>query len=177
LVPPELALKSGNLKISISIYDINEETNKILFAWHTAVLQSLNVASTSADISSGKNNLPAKNEILFINTETRQIMAPQGYNNVIANYGDVNTSEIYFQIKRFFKGIDLTEDGVDIKITADVGGDIHTYVLENKTTNLDEKQEGEGLLNIIWNVPQEITYNESGFIGTIPISITIAKQG
>jgi len=49
------------------------------------------------DIQSyGENYIPAKNEILIINTESRAIISPPGYNHIFCNYGDIGTSVVYF---------------------------------------------------------------------------------
>jgi hypothetical protein len=108
-IPPEAFTAAGALEISISLYDISD--GKIAFSWNTPTFTGFSVGSAFTAI--GEVNLseiyvPAADEILFINDESRQIVTPVGYNNVFCNYGDMGTSTIYFRVKRKIKGIDLT---------------------------------------------------------------------
>jgi hypothetical protein len=99
LAPPEAFTKSGTLNISISIFDLHD--GKLAFSWNTAKLDKLKIGSTVGTVGHNiklENNvyIPSKNEILVINSESKSIMSPDYYNSTFCNYGDVNTSTIYF---------------------------------------------------------------------------------
>jgi hypothetical protein len=106
-VPPALFTKSGTIEFSIVVYDLDAD-DKIGFSWNTAPCTALSVGKSIESVG-GIGNMPAQNEILIINEDSRTIIAPAGYNTTIANSGDKNTSVVYFQTKRYIKGIDLTE--------------------------------------------------------------------
>lgn len=106
-VPPALFAKSGTIEFSIVVYDL-DASNKIGFSWNTASCTDLSVGKSIESVG-GVGDMPAQNEILIIDEDSRTIVAPVGYNAIIANSGDKNTSVVYFQTKRYIKGIDLTE--------------------------------------------------------------------
>lgn len=179
-VPPEAFSAAGQLEISLSFYDIYNRV--IAFSWNTPVLSSLTVGSAFSDIGEINEEdfyLPAENEILLIDEESRQIVAPSNYNNVFCNYGDEGISIIYFRIKKKIHGIDLTAE--DVIIDLNVGfdtvltkysnkGEEPTLFVQNSALSNDT-----GLVYLIWNIPPEITYNSLKYTGNITISITISQ--
>lgn len=110
IVPPEAFTSAGIIEISISIYDI--KNGKIAFSWNTPTYKGLSVGEAFSKVGETTNeeHFPSKDEILLINDETRAIVAPKGYNNVVCNFGDKNTSKIYFQVKRYINGIDVLDE-------------------------------------------------------------------
>ena len=187
-VPAEASNKSGKIQISISIYDITN--NKIAYAWNTPLFSELEVGESidSVGYFIGQENteqyMPAKDEILTINTDTRQIVAPAGYNYTICNYGDVGTSAVYFQIKRYIKGIDLLSDTTGIIIYWQIG-DIKSKDINNVNNNplsslyaieLDNR-DSEGLVNIVWRPSPNLTSNTMYLFGQITIQIEINSEG
>jgi hypothetical protein len=80
------------------LYDTTQASGKeyTAFSWNTAPCSVLRVGANLNSIGSDPSSSPSKEEILFVNTETRLITAPVGYNYFIANYGDKNTAEVYF---------------------------------------------------------------------------------
>jgi hypothetical protein len=114
--PPEVARQAGTLEIAISFYDINEEDGHIAFAWNTPVYNGFKIGDTLANVGLewNENTLPAADEILTINRETRMIVAPKGYNMTIANYGDRGITNVYFQVDKFIGGMDITQSNIKI---------------------------------------------------------------
>jgi hypothetical protein len=104
---------------------------------------------------------------------------PVGYNNIFCNYGDKGTSTVYFRTKRKIRGIDLTQAVVEIHVGfADIMTKYSTsdaepcVFVETKTVS-----PGTGLVDIIWNVPPEVTFNDIEYIGNIAISIVFIQNG
>jgi hypothetical protein len=103
-VPPEAFIKAGKLEVSISFYDFDE--NGIpAFVWNTPVFDGFSVGESTAYVgmelptAEGKkplNKAPAKNEVLFIDVENRNVVAPVGYNYIVGNYGDIGVSTVHF---------------------------------------------------------------------------------
>ena len=91
-VPAEVMTHAGKLEIAISLYDIDNST--IAFAWNTAVYNGLSIGESFVEVGSywDGGKLPAKNEILVVNVDTRSIVMPKGYNTMVANYGDIGIS-------------------------------------------------------------------------------------
>jgi hypothetical protein len=134
-VPPEAFSAAGQLEISLSFYDISDRV--IAFSWNTPVLSSLTVGSAFSDVGEINEEdfyLPAENEILLIDEESRQIVAPSNYNNVFCNYGDEGISTIYFRIKKKIHGIDLTAE--DVLVNLNVGCDTFLAKYSNKDEEL-----------------------------------------
>jgi hypothetical protein len=118
-VPSEAFAKSGPLQLSISIFDYVD--GRIAFSWNTPTFSGLSIGATMDNVAykiakEGDEYVPSKSEILTINTETRGIVAPPNYNTKFCNYGDVNTSVVYFQVKRYIRGIDLLDPNTNINV-------------------------------------------------------------
>lgn len=178
-IPPEAFTEAGVLEISISLYDISE--GKIAFSWNTPTFTGFTIGPAFTAI--GEDTLtdiyvPAADEILSINDESRQIVMPVGYNNVFCNYGDIGTSTVYFRTKRKIKGIDLTQAVVEINVGfADVMTKYSTAAaepclfVETRTISPDT-----GLVDLIWKVPSDITFNDREYTGNITISFIFTEN-
>ena len=175
-VEPDVFVKAGTIQIAISFYDTDGE--KIAFQWNTASFSGLSVAANASDIGFFE---PAENEVLFISEETRRIVAPQGYNNVVCNYGDVGVSKIYFRTKRKIRGIDLLDSNTVVKIRCNLNGDIYVYNTPSENLKVTpystEVADVDGLVNIVWYVPAEITDNEQNYAGTFSIEVDFEESG
>lgn len=165
-VEPDVFAKAGTIQITISFYD-KDSSGKVAFQWNTASFSGLSVAATDQGVGFFE---PAENEILFISEETRRIIAPQGYNNVVGNYGDIGVSNVYFRTKRKIRGIDLLDNNTVTKIRCNLNGDVVVYELEVTpySTQIDET---DGLVNIIWKIPSEITANDQNYAGPFSIEV------
>ena len=175
-VPAEAFTAAGPLEISLSFYDLTG--NQIAFSWNTPTFGGFSVGTAFTEIGEDIDPdlfIPAANEILFIQDETRQIIVPSGYNNVFCNYGDVGVSTVYFRAKKRIKGIDLTAATIEINVR--FGNVITKYsnrrensciVVYPKTISTEQ-----GLVDFVWNVPAEITFNSEEYVGNIEISIVI----
>jgi hypothetical protein len=91
VIPPEATTKSGTLQCVISIYDKFDE--KIKYQWSTAPFTNLSIGATLENVDA---SLPEKDKILLVNTKTRTISTPAGYDTQIAMRGDVGITKIYF---------------------------------------------------------------------------------
>lgn len=186
--PPETFTMAGDLEISITFSDYLN--GRIVYSWNTAPLLGLKVGKTLDKVSDkiSEENLvnysPAKNEVLIVNTETRQITEPKGYNYIICNYGDVGTSVVYFQIKRYVRGIDLLDENTNFTVywklesesAVDRGGESieqsHKYLY---AVEIDDR-DSEGLVNVIWLPSPNITSNVLQYHGPITIMLEFSNK-
>lgn len=187
-VPPAVFVKAGQIHFYISFYD--KKDGQVYFSWNTAECSELRVAATMTNVGVPTDEhvtfIPAKNEILIINDETRNIIPPTGYNNLVCNYGDIGVSTVYFNSKRYIRGIDLLGENIEVSIKYSYvsgGGtsvksgedspiEIVSYAAEPKQTDKEE------LVTIIWNLPKELTCNSERYAGTFNISLCFKeKQG
>ena len=186
--PPEAFTAAGDLEISITFSDYLN--GRIVYSWNTAPLEGLKVGKTLDKVSDkiSEENLvnysPAKNEVLIVNTETRQITEPKGYNYIICNYGDVGTSVVYFQIKRYVRGIDLLDENTNFTVywklenesAVDRGGESieqsHKYLYAVEVDDRDS----EGLVNVVWLPSPNITSNVLQYHGPITIMLEFSNK-
>lgn len=187
--PAEAFTVAGDLEISITFSDYAD--GKLVFSWNTSTLSELRVGETLDKVSDLVNkenfieHMPAKDEILLINTSTREIVEPKGYNKVLCNYGDARTSVVYFQVKRYVRGIDLLAEDTYFSVYWKIGG---ATELEESRQGVDsskqflyavelENRDSEGLVNIIWVPSPNITANELRYHGPVTIQLEIASSG
>lgn len=182
-VPSDLCTQAGTIEISIQLYDKKDET--VIFAWNTASYSGLSVAKSMDSVGF---EFPAKNEILFIDKDTKNIVAPQGYNNVICNYGDVGVANVYFLINRYLgknHDFDVYNDA-KVVIYAIINGHRTKAVVVNpliEETNINKRlyttefsdRNKEGLVLLNWQVPAEITAGEYG-AHDLQISLEFSKR-
>ena len=121
--------------------------------------------------------MPAKDEILDVVTDTRMIVAPVGYRDTIANYGDVGVSQVYFSIDKNIHGIDLTQEKTEISINIQRNDFTVSNTIAKENKVLFSQNSSKVLL--IWDVPPELTNgidNENNPIyGKFTISITLTN--
>lgn len=184
-VPADAFTKSGIISLSITIFDLIDK--KLAFSWNTASFSQLTVGDTLTSVSynvdyteeavTKKHYVPSPDEVLLVNIENRNIVAPSGYNYTICNYGDINITTLYFQIKRYFKGFDMLNSGIYIKWN--VGGMFgQTDSQPNRklyVVDLENRDE-EGMVNIVWEIPPSITKNELKYSGPISIQMQIYSE-
>ena len=168
-VPPEAFSQAGTLELSISIQDIY---NGIIgFAWNTATFSSLTIAETMNSMST---IFPPRDEILTIDEETRQIIAPIGYNNVAAFQGDVGIGKVYFLVKRYIKNIDLMSSDIKLHYQAD------NLVKTSKLSKIEYTPElqnryQEGMVLLTWNMPDGENELIQTYYGPLIISLEISS--
>jgi hypothetical protein len=143
-IPPEATTKNGVLEIVISIYDEVDEIIK--YQWNTAPFRSLLVGETLENVDV---KAPEKNKILTLNTNTRKITLPSGYNTTIATQGDVGITEVYIETSRYIGGMDLLDEKVNTIIRwEDSQGVVHS---ENcATSKMYSIIEEDDLVLITW---------------------------
>lgn len=180
-VPSELFTSAGTIEISISLFDHNNEDTKdyVVFSWNTATYTGLSVGKSMETVGF---SFPAKNEILVVDNETKNIIAPTGYNNIICNYGEVGVSEVYFLINRYLgktnKFIDVMNESTNISLYITMNG-LYGASLQGKDivkklyTSEIEDRNNEGLVFITWNVPAGVT---AGPAGPNPMSIMLGIE-
>lgn len=166
-VPSDACTQAGTLEISLTFYDKSGEY--VAFAWNTAKYTGLSIGKT---IESVNFAFPPKDEILIIDKDTKNIIAPAGYNNTICTYGDVGMTEVYFLINRYLgkkREIDiLNEAGIEIYVTMGnaFGSDRSTNRITKRLyTEEIADREKEGLVLITWKVPEGITAGPNGATG------------
>lgn len=174
-VPPEIMTQAGTLEIAISLYDI--VNNKIGFSWNTSVYKGFSIGETFTEVGTywDEEKLPAANEILIINVDTRMIVMPKGYNTVIANYGDIGISKIFFEIPRYVRGLDVSKEATEI----------YAVIAFNKETSAEfeigiEARKpmfnNDGKYLLCWEIPESVTCNKEYYIGTIQLSIKLQNK-
>lgn len=175
-VPREVLSKAGTIELAISFYDYDKKDNKIAFAWNTPVFNRLSVGASVTNVGLGtvENKMPAKDEILFIDLETRNIIAPKAYNYVIGNLGEEGCSFVYFETNRYYHGKDLS----DAKITVWAGNDEYSHTTEIKSRwepAYPADYQREKVFGFVWEVPTDIT-NNSNFVGNFTIIVTFKSE-
>ena len=166
-VPSEACTQAGIIEISISIYDKSE--NLIAFSWNTSKYSKLSVESSMDGVGL---DFPPKDEILVIDRDTKNIIAPSGYNNIICNYGEIGVSEIYFLVDRYLgkrRELDVYNDNTRITFYITMGERLGSDNNENRIikrlyTNALEERETmkEGKVLISWAPPTEVTAGPNG---------------
>ena len=176
-VPAEACTQAGTLEISISIYDKNKE-DKVIFSWNTSKYSGLTVGGSLESVGF---NFPAKNEILMIDRESKNIVAPVGYNNTICNYGETNVSEVYFLINRYIgknKVIDVLDDAASITLYITMNGLFGTVVegtnLTKKVYTEETNKNPDGLVFIKWKPTAGITAGKAG-PNTMSVMVGVAQ--
>ena len=167
-VPSDVCMIAGNIEISISFYDRegNGNDGNIAFAWHTASYRDLVVAKTMSSVGT---DMPALDDILTIDEETRNIIAPSGYVNTICNYGDRGIVDVYFIVNRYLgrkHNIDVfsqeCKKNICIKMNGltgiETGDNIEVSLYSSELTD----RKNEGMVLITWHVPAGITAGNGG---------------
>ena len=172
-IPPAAFVQAGNIEIAISLYDFDNK--QIAFSWNSASYRGFKVEKTLSNIDHQgvytSYNIPSKNEILRIYEEGHNIVAPQDYNFKIGNYGNKNTSFVYFQAPKNIGGMNLLDTQTKIFVIYSIGGAIDTTEIIERDSSFAEGSPGEGLINFVWKVPDTVTCNTLKYVG--PFSITV----
>ena len=175
-VPSEACTQEGNIEISVTIYDVVEEEaggvkrEHVVFSWNTASYSELTVGKSMNSVGA---ILPARDEILIIDRDTKNITAPAGYNNVICYYGEKGMSEVYFLIDRYIgknREVDVYDDSTNLSLyilmKGNEGGEGYAVDLQNCTKRLYTQKitdrENEGMVLITWQVPDGVTCGAYG---------------
>ena len=179
-VPPEICTQSGKIELSISIYD-KDAQGQVAYSWNTAKYTELSIASSMDSVN---YSFPAKNEILVIDKDTKQILAPKGYNNTICLYGDVGVGSVYFLVNRFVgKNNSLDTLTAKTAIYIMIKGYRRKYIFGETDTLSNKKlytpdiaNNDDALVFIEWRVPAEITANELFGAADMKISIEFSEN-
>ena len=162
-VPSDLCTQAGAIEISLSFYD-KDASGAVVYSWNTASYSGLSVAKSMDSVGF---DFPARNEILFIDKDTKNIVAPEGYNNTICNYGDVGVANVYFLISRYLgknNSFDIFGDNAKIFVYIIINGYRVAHEITTKklyTTEILDRNY-EGLVFLDWEVPPEITAGDYG---------------
>lgn len=173
-IPPEACVAAGGLEIALRIRDSHEGEQG--FVWNTASYSGLSVGKSMTSVSA---DFPPKDEILMIDRETKNIIAPQGYDNTICVCGDVGTANVYFLVNRYLGGnnpIDLLNEETKAKVYVIMNGwkkkqqlTIRPYTAGIVGTDKD------GLVLLSWQVSSEFTVGLGP--GNLEISIEFTVEG
>ena len=173
-VPADIMTAAGAIEIYISFYDKSDE--HIAFAWNTASYSDLSVGQTMSSVGS---YLPARDEILVLDEETRNIIAPTGYNNIVGNFGEAGVSNIYFLVNRYLgknKNIDVMEAEATLYIIIPNIMATKTVIANKELYSAEVDGHNEGLVLLTWQVPTQITSNTHAYIGKFNIAIGFAQN-
>jgi hypothetical protein len=172
-VPAEVLAKAGTLDISISLYSI-DASGKVTFAWNTGTFSQLKIASTMDTINSypfaEDLRIPNKDEILFINLEGRNIVAPKGFNTTVANFHEIGLASVYFQMNSQYKDWVLTPDSITIEILSIIGENKVVTGITNEEIFFAPGTPGDSMLCFKWDIPPAIT---TGSTGAFTIAIVV----
>ena len=158
-VPSDLCATAGNIEISISFFD--KKDGEVVYSWNTANYSGLSVGQT---MNSVESFFPAKDEILMIDKESKNIIAPTGYNNVICNYGDVGVANVYFLVSRYLgkkNVLDVLDDSTRIVVYVQMNGYRRKQTL-TATPYAATVGKNEGFAFIQWEVPPDFTAGDFG---------------
>ncbi len=172
-VPADIMAAAGTIEIYISFYDIAE--GHLAFAWNTASYSGLSVGKTMGSVSSYR---PARDEILVIDEETHNIIAPAGYNNIVGNFGEAGVSNIYFLINRYLgknRNIDVMVADATLYIVIPNIMAAKAVITNKELYSAEVEEHNEGLVLLTWEVPKQITSNANAYIGKFDIAIGFAE--
>lgn len=177
-VPPEMMTVAGSVEIAISIYD--EQNDIIAFSWNTPSYRGFSIGASANSIADVYeiNSLPAQNEILIVNAETRKIESPVNWNPIICSYGDIGLSKIFFEINQYIRGLNLKDDRTEIYVGVQFINDtVEDFRVTDVRTLFDsESNKKANKVLITWDVPEAITNNEFGYAGNFIISLKIQTK-
>lgn len=171
-LPPEICTLASAIEISVQFYDKDENSGLIAYSWNTGLYRALSIGKS---LSSVDFDFPARDEILIIDRETRNIVAPVGYNNVVCNYGDIGVARVAFLTERYVgvrKDLDVLATNVDIILFVQSGEWSTSYSLSDKklyTAELSDRNK-EGLVYFEWFPDEEFTTSDK-LIGNFDVSI------
>jgi hypothetical protein len=170
-VPPEAMAQAGALEIAISVYDFSTN-GKLAFSWNTPTYPGFTIGNsfTHVGIESQEEKLPAKNEILNIDIESRYIIVPPGYNTTICNFGDIGTSKLYFAVEKNVRGIDVTSQNTKVFVNVSIEDSITDEEEISKEAIKLFTENGNKVL-MSWDIPPNITNNSYNYVGPINISL------
>lgn len=160
-VPLDACTQAGIIEIALKCYDMTD--NALTFSWNTASFSGLSVGKSMDSV----DLFPTKDQLLVIDKESRNIVAPAGYNNIICNYGDVGVSNVFFLINRHlgrYNEFDLLDENMEATIYVKIGGEKikeRITVIEPYSTEIAGPVNG-GLVLLTWEVPAEITAGDFG---------------
>lgn len=175
IVPPAAFVVAGNIEVAITFYDILN--NVLAFSWNTASFSGFKVEKTLSQVGKIPTNVaPAKNEVLYIDEENHNIVAPNGYNFVISAFGNRKTTKVYFQTTATVGGIPIINDNTTVSVIVFLNEQYGTYDIPSTDifpSFSTSEETGDGLVNFVWNVPTDITCNNMEYIGEFSIAIKI----
>jgi hypothetical protein len=113
-VDPSVFTKAGTIEISLTFED--KKGGLLAYSWNTSTYLGLSVGKS---INTVDYSLPAKDEILIIDKETKNILAPNGYNNLVCNRGEVGIAHLYFLVNKYLnraREIDITRATIKLHV-------------------------------------------------------------
>lgn len=173
-VPSEIMTMAGQVEIAISLYDF-DNNEKIAFAWNTPSYKGFSIGEGFIKVADVMENdeIPSKDEILIVDTEARNIIAPVGYNTIVCSYGDIGIAKVFFEINQYIRGINLMDEAtkvyVNVVYLTKTAEPFEITNIKPMFASIDNKKSNKVLL--IWDVPMALTNNADGYVGTFSISL------
>jgi hypothetical protein len=168
-IPPEAFSKAGTLEFAITFYDMAD--GKTAFSWNTPSCNELRIGETMTNVSAD-SSFPAPNEILLIDEDTKNIVAPTGYNPIICQLGDINTSTVYFLIKECVKGINTKT--ANLKIRVQIGSKVYDHDGTYTRSDYTASENTQPTL-IKWEPSPNITKNDQNHTGRFTIELIFSQ--
>jgi hypothetical protein len=142
----------------ITAYKENKgSSDTIKYQWNTAPFTSLSIGATLDNVDV---KAPTKDKILTLNTQTRNITLPVGYNTTIATQGDVGTAFVYIQCPRYIAGLDLTN--IEVKKYLGWSAGEKSGINECSITKIYSEVEKDDLVMLTWDVDENLTCDYAG---------------
>ena len=174
-VPAESMTVAGQLEIAISLYALSD--GKTAFAWNTPPYKGFSIGEGFIKVADVLENdsIPSKDEILIVDIESRNIIAPVGYNYIMCSYGDIGIAKIFFEINQYIRGINLLDEAtkvyVNVAYQTITAEPFRVTNIKPMFASVDNKKSNKVL--ITWDVPDVLTNNAEGYTGIISISLKI----
>ncbi len=176
-VPPEIMTQAGKIEMAISLYDIKD--GQVAFSWNTPPFSGFQIGESFTDVGihwDENGYQPPKNEILTVNVDTKTIVMPRGYNTTVANYGDIGTSNVYFEVPQQIGKINVADPQTEVYVVAVLGknkitDEFHIEMNKRQSSFINEKK-----FILIWELPEELTCNAEYYTGIVPISLKFERK-
>ena len=177
-LPAEACVTAGTLQIAIEIYDSqdwDDGTTRKRYSWNTPPYSGLQIGKSLNSVA--LLTIPT-DKLLLVDTDTKNILAPTGYNNTICSYGEVGFAKVYFLVdKEVFDNFGDDKDGpiinVYVKMNGYLGCDSSNKDPDKNNITVEEHQSGKKL--VIWNVPAGVTAGRPG-PGEMQIMLNITNS-
>ena len=165
VVPREAATRAGTLSIALCFYDVytdlNAQKETIVYKWNSNACSDLKI---EAGLDNVEVEEEAIEEIITLDTESRNFIIPASFQKVVAVTNDFKSTEIVMHTDRFIGALDVLDENNPVIIMirwANVGADERgTTTITNATSirsliNSSMDQDQGEMIRISWVIPKE----------------------